>query len=392
MPLTNPRIIIVDENQGIYNIVKASMELLARRPRLIETRTGDDAMTELRISPPDLLVTAHSLPGKTNGPILALQAKREQASLPVIVLGGESDPEMDEETLSQSPFQYLRRPVQPEVFIRALRIAIDGPEAGVMETGTHEAVVPVPMVDVDKLRPLMSALMRDVQAMAVVFADRNGKVLTFDGAAGYVDKDLLAAGLAPGFGGTMKLLPVIGEQPRVMKYYDGGKFDLYSLAVGLHHFIILIYEGNADRAIGNVKNFGGKAVNKMLEMIGDVAFALKPPAPPVQAKPEAGVPAEQPSSRRGKRKTQTQEIAAVQPGRQSVSAPREQAASPSQPALEPILNFDPNILAGLDNVDLSKANDLFDPDKLAADLQGGPGNRISFEDALTQGIIGNIED
>src|SRR5262245_37872572 len=135
MPLTNPRIIIVDENQSIYTIVKASMDLLARRPRLIETRTGDDAMTELRISPPDLLITAHSLPGKTNGPILALQAKREQASLPVIVLGSETDPEMDEETLSQSPFQYLRRPVTPEVFIRALRIAIDGPEA-VPETGT----------------------------------------------------------------------------------------------------------------------------------------------------------------------------------------------------------------------------------------------------------------
>src|SRR5260221_6939025 len=272
MPLTNPRIVIVDDNQGIYNIVKASMELLARRPRLIETRTGDDAMMEMRISPPDLLVTAHTLPGKTNGPVLALQAKRELAALPIIVLGNENDPEMDEETLSQSPFLYLRRPVAPETFIRSLRIAIDGPEA-VPESHADEVMIPVPNIDVDKLRPLMSSLMRDVQAMAVVFADRHGKVLSFDGAAGYVDKDLLASGLAPGFGGTMKLLPVIGEQPRVMKYFDGDKFDLYSLAVGLRHFIILIYEGNADRAIGNVKNFGGKAVNKMLELIGDVAFA-----------------------------------------------------------------------------------------------------------------------
>lgn len=390
MPLINPRIIIVDENQGIYNIVKASMELLARRPRLIETRTGDDAMTELRISPPDLLVTAHSLPGKTNGPVLALQAKREQASLPVIVLGSENDAEMDEETLSQSPFQYLRRPVMPEVFIRALRIAIDGPEAGSLDTGTHEMVVPVPMVDVDKLRPLMSALMRDVQAMAIVFADRNGKVITFDGAAGYVDKDLLAAGLAPGFGGTMKLLPVIGEQPRVMKYYDGGKFDLYSLAVGLHHFLILIYEGNADRAIGNVKNFGGKTVNKMLELIGDVAFALKPPAPPAPVKPE--VAAEPTPGRRGKRKTQTQEMSSIAQSRASIPSVREPAAPPAQAPLEPILNFDPNILAGLDKIDLDQANELFDPDKLAAGLQNGPANRISFEDALTQGIIGNIEE
>src|SRR5215831_10525769 len=103
MALTNPRIIVVDDNKGVYNIVRASMELLGRHPRLIETQTGDDAMLELKISSPDLLVTAHTLAGTTNGPMLALKAKRELAALPVIVLGGESDPEIDDETLEQSP-------------------------------------------------------------------------------------------------------------------------------------------------------------------------------------------------------------------------------------------------------------------------------------------------
>src|SRR5258707_14422817 len=103
MALTNPRIIVVDDNKGVYNIVRASLELLGRHPRLIETHTGDDALLELRISSPDLLVTAHTLSGTTNGPMLALMAKRELAALPVIVLAAERDPEIDDDTLAQSP-------------------------------------------------------------------------------------------------------------------------------------------------------------------------------------------------------------------------------------------------------------------------------------------------
>src|SRR5436305_1124274 len=98
MPPTNPRIVIVDDNKGIYTIVRASLELLGRHPRLIETQGADDALLEIRMGSPDLLVTAHSLSGTTNGPMLALIAKRELAALPIIVLANEYDPEMDEET------------------------------------------------------------------------------------------------------------------------------------------------------------------------------------------------------------------------------------------------------------------------------------------------------
>ena len=126
MALTNPRIIVVDENQGIINIVRASLDLLGRKPRLIEVHTGDDALDELRLRTPDLLLTAHQLNGSMSGVVLALQAKREIAALPVIVVATETDHEMDEETLAESPFQYLRRPIVPELFIRALRVALDG--------------------------------------------------------------------------------------------------------------------------------------------------------------------------------------------------------------------------------------------------------------------------
>jgi hypothetical protein len=61
-----------------------------------------------------------------------------------------------------------------------------------------------------------------------------------------------------------------------------------------------------------------------------------------------------------------------------------------RPKLEPIANFDPSLLDALDKIDLDAAEDLFSPDKLAANATAGD-NKISFEDALTQGIIGDVD-
>ncbi len=392
MPPTNPRIIVVDDNQGIYNIVRASLELLGRRPRLIETHTGDDALVELRIASPDLLVAAQTLSGMS-GETLAVHAKRELAALPVIVIGSERDPELDDDTLSKAPFQYLRRPFTPEAFLRALRIALDGPEAVPQDTPVEDLMGPVPVIDNEKLRPILFKLMREVGAMAAVMADRNGKVITYEGAAGYVDRDLLASGLGPGFGNTAKILPIIGDQPRVLKYYDGDKLDLFSLALGLHYFITLIFEGNAgDRAIGTVKRLGAQAVNDMLAVIGDVAFGAKPAPKPVPG----AKPAPEATSGRRSRKTLTQETPAAPAASSKTTAPAKPAAAPKaeRPASASTSSagFDLSLLDNLDKVDLSKADELFDPDKLASSASNLGGNKISFDDALLQGIIGNVDE
>jgi hypothetical protein len=43
-------------------------------------------------------------------------------------------------------------------------------------------------------------------------------------------------------------------------------------------------------------------------------------------------------------------------------------------------------------MDMSAADDLFSDSNLAAAASGASGNRISFEDAMMQGIIGDVEE
>ena len=396
MPPTNPRVIVADDREGIYEIARASLELLGRRPRLIETHSGDDALFELRVSSPDLLISAHTLPGTTNGPMLALMAKRELAALPVLVIGNENDPEMDEETLSQSPFVYMRRPLVPEAFIRQLRIALDGPEAVPQEVAPVDIMGPVPTVDHERLRPMMFRLMRDVGAMAAVMADRNGKVTIYEGAAGYFDRDALAAALGPSFASTAKLVGIIGDQPRVLKYYEAEKLYIYCLAVGLHFFVMIVFDAAtkeiAKRAIGAVNRYGPATVNEMLEIIGEAAFSMKPAVitpPPIRSTQETRAV----SPKRSRRSTQEAKVVTQHQAEQPATRQaKPEAPAVSAPTMTPIENFDASLFDGMGDIDLSNADDLFNPDAMAASAAGTAGNRISFEDAMLQGIISDVEE
>jgi hypothetical protein len=385
MTSRNPRIIVVDKRQALYQIVRSALDLMERRARLIHTDTAEDALLELRASGADLLVTAHILADGSDGPGLALEAKRELAALSVIVIADADDP--DANGHDQALFHYLRRPFPPESFIRAIRISLDGPEAASHSGDTEADLIPVPEIDPAKLRQPLFQLMRDVGAMAVVLANRHGKVISYEGAAGYVDRDVIASVLGGSFHNIAKLLPIIGDQPRVLQYYDGDKRDLFALALGLHYFVMLIFEGNASAAaLGNVKRFGFAVINDMLALVGsDVAFTTKPVAPP---------PTKVVTTKRA-----TTELPRVRPPKAApapAAAPMQDAA-PVRPAPEaevvqaaPIPNFDPNIFEGLNGVDVAQADELFSPSAIAATLNQAGGPKISFEDAMMQGILGDL--
>lgn len=390
MAIKNPRIIIVEDNQGIGLLVRASLELLGRRPRLIETHTEEDGWDELNLRTPDLLITAQTLPGDGHGPRLALNAKQKFAAIPVLVLGSETDLEPSDQELAEAPFQYLRRPLAPEVFIRALRIALDGPESMPPEEIAMDTMGPVPQTDIDRLKPIALRLMRDVQAMSYMIGDRNGRVLAYDGMAGYVDRELLSASVGPSIGAMARMMPFLGDHPRVLKYYDGDKFDVYTLGIGVHYFVALVYDGaTGNRALGNVARYGKIAADEMSALIGDVAFkwqALPMPEPSKLAADPSQAPAADHEARPKSRIRRTQETAMLQP-----EPPLE--PPPPMPSLDPILNFDPSVLDGLDGLDMSDADALFDPERLATVAnQMNAGNRISRSDAEAQGIINFQQD
>lgn len=374
------RIVAADSSARIATNVRAAVDLLERPAVVIAAPDGETALAELSRGGITVLVTAAQLPDMS-GIELARQAQQAAAATRVLILAGADDPALDDDTREQSAFTYLVRAQTGERFVAQLRAALDGEKLaepdGTAGLPGLPNLGPVPDIPTDTLSDILGVMLTDVGAMAVVLADRLGTVLLELGAVGYLDREQLTGTLAPNFATMASIGPLVGgKQPRAMHFYDGDEFDIFALAVGLHHFVCLIFEGSAgSRAFGAVTMFGRRAVQEMLSEIGTVAFEVQEaPPPPKPAPVKAAAPAAPPSAA---------EQAPPPPVKEEILAPRP-------PKLEPLPDDTDleALLGGLDTLDATAADDLFDPDKLAeiaAEKMGG--DRLSFDEAQQMGVL-----
>ncbi len=377
-----PRIVVVDPSYDVARIVRGALTLLNRQHILIEAPTAEDTLEEVRHSAIDLVVTAYQIPGRMHGIDLAQQICHESLGTPVIVLADTDDPQIEAAALAEAPFQYFVRPVA-EPFLRGLRIALDG-EVAVQAEETQAAVPvgtdlgPVPSIDVEELRGIIGSLVRDVGAMGAVLADRTGRVLIETGAIGYIDRETLAAILGPSFAHAAQISPLIGGDAWAMQYYDGERLDVFGLALGIHYFMCLIFEGSNRGAFGAVTMFGRRAADQMIDMIGEAAYAEKKLEPLPQPKEKEPVPvAAAPAPRPQERVEEAAELEALFD------------AQPGEPMLEPVADFDPDALFG-QSIDVGLADSLFDENALsdlAASIAASEGERVGYDEAIDMGIL-----
>ncbi|MBN1967302.1 MAG: response regulator transcription factor [Anaerolineae bacterium] len=370
------RILAADGTTRVATIVRSAIDLIERPAVVIAVPDGESALAELERGGIDVLVSAYHLPDM-RGEELTRKAQRRASGMRLIILAGLEDPDPDEDTRQQSGVEYVVRAQSGERFVALLRAALDGeklPDPGAQIIPALPDLGPVPPVPLDALGDILSIMLTDVGAMAVVLADRQGNILQELGAVGYLDREQLTGTLAPNFANMVSVGPLVGgKRPSAMHFYDGDEFDIFALAIGLHYFVCLIFEGSAgSRAFGAVTMFGRRAVQEMLEAIGASAFEVQQaaaPAPvaPARKRPAAAPPPEPPP------------------------APAEPAAvAPRPPQLEPLPDDTDleSLLGGLGKLDLSQADDLFDPDKLAEiAAETMAGDRLSFDEAQQMGVL-----
>lgn len=378
-----PRIVTVDPTFNVARIVRGALTLMDRPHILIEAPSSEDALAEVASSSIDLVVTAYQIPGEIDGLELARRISYESLGSPVIVLADADDPQPDPDELEEATYQYFVRPIG-EPFIRGIRIALDGEATVEAQASQSEAGLdlgPVPPIDVDKFRDIVVPLVRDVGAMAVIMSDRTGRVLIEHGATGYIDRETLAATLGPAFARAYEINGLVGGDAWAMHYYDGERLDVFGLALGIHYFICLIFDGSNRGAFGSVVRFGRQAADQMIGMIGDSAYSIKRGEP---------TPADKPKKKKKRKTQETEPVVPAEPVAESVDDLAALLdAPPSEPMLEPVADFDPDALFG-QSIDEENLDDLFDPDALgdlAASLSAQEENRVGYDDAIDMGIL-----
>ena len=107
---TVKRILVIDDDQGIRDIVQRSLE---RDGVTVDTAGGgDEIMPILAEKRPDLVFLDLKLPGM-DGPSLLEEIRRGWGNVPVIVITGFPDGQLMERALSFGPVTLLSKPSTP---------------------------------------------------------------------------------------------------------------------------------------------------------------------------------------------------------------------------------------------------------------------------------------
>lgn len=388
MPL--PRVITVDPTWSLSRVLHAVLDVTERSVLQVDVPDSAAALQELTAGC-NLMLLSFQVDENTKGFELASRVRMKSPDTAVIVLGDVDDPEeFDEMTAGESPFVYLRRPVDPQRFLRVVQVGLEGGDVKAAAYGQSDAkplaidMGPVPHIDVRASTGVIDKLLIDVGAMAIILGTRAGEVLVERGAVGYLNREKLSAVLANAMLSSIDMKDFVGGQLSAVLFFDGADYDIFVMSVGLHHFLTVVFDGESGtRQFGGVMRYGRKAAEELIAKLGANAFIVQKatPTPPPATEQRRARPTASKSAALSD-DTQPLERASLDPIAPSEAEPAPQA--------DPIQASEDE-LAKLLSGDLGGAgDDLFDLDSMEQmvneNLQNQKG-RLGYDEAKKIGLF-----
>lgn len=377
-----PRIMVVDTTNRLGDLVRAAMAMLDRRYIMVEIPTPQEALDEVFRTEIDLAVTAYILDGTMTGTEWAERAIREQAGAQIIVASSDSDPKMDAAKLKAMPFQYISY-TAGEHFLRAIRIGLDGHEVVEAEEGQSAVSLdlgPIPNLDIDHTRGVLLEAIREIGAIGGLVSDRAGRIVVDEGATGYIDKNQMTALFGPTFAQAIKVAPQVGGNGWSLKYYEGDRYNIFTLAAGYHYFMMFLVESSDKLAFGAVTRYGRQGAKRIIDMLGERAWGY------TEAQPVAEVAVAEPVVAA---KVVTEIVAPVIIEQQPITDTAELASKFYEDKLEPVGDLDLDAIFGQAQDD-AMFGDLFSEEAfLKSDLMLADDNSVSYEEAQDMGLLGD---
>lgn len=393
-----PRIMIVDptgSNLGLQ--VQGVLDLMDRIASKFDMPSATHALDELKRAPYDVVVSVWDLGDEMAGWELAAEIKRTAEKTSVIVIADYDDTPLDNETIEASPFVYFQRPFDVKKFVRVLAAALDGEDvfAAVKESAvgaTKARFGPVPAIDVNRAQDVIDTLLRDLSAMAIILATRDGQVLLERGTVGPIDRDELTEILIPSMTANINMRDIVGGNATSLQFVDGDQTDVFVLSVGLHHFMYIIFDGaSGARQFGAVNRFGRRAAEDLIAILGAEAWLMRP-AVMEQKEPEEARATRRPTRKPKKEEEEVIELARAEGFEDTMLQAPEGfhealAQAQKQKDVEPIADIDPELLFG-EEFDVD--DDLFDLseiEEIARDVGDDKSGKLTEAQARELGLL-----
>jgi CheY-like chemotaxis protein len=262
MPLH--RILIVEDQREVSRLLRSTVETLEYELEVVEIPSGEEAILYSSRKKVDLLVSDYKLPGMT-GIELMHKVQRNQPQAKIILVTGQTDPEIRKEVAEAGADAFFIKPIPMADFLDAVVRLLNLAET---------ILPPEPIAADDKeiqhnLPDLLAGLRQELAATAIFLLNDSGRILA---RAGYFTEsdteDDLISSLHSMHSTGQKVSRLIGQKIASNWYvFDGGKYDLVFAPVGLTHAMLAIGKGIAgeDQLLKTVDIF--TAARKNIEQL-----------------------------------------------------------------------------------------------------------------------------
>lgn len=116
------KILIIDDDKWIRMMLKGTLH--KEGYTIIEAEDGKQGLEMVRKEHPDIVVTDFQMPGMDGLEVLA-EIQKMKLNLPVILLTGFGDVVLTIKSIQLGAFDYLEKPISPELLKSTIRLALD---------------------------------------------------------------------------------------------------------------------------------------------------------------------------------------------------------------------------------------------------------------------------
>ena len=275
------RILIVDDQVEIRNLLRSLLETLGPEYQVVTVPSGEEALLEFYSGEIDLLVADIILPG-IDGIEFMKKVKSRYPDLKVIIITGKIDRKTRREADAAGADAFLLKPMDPADFLDSVERCL----------GVVESIIPAPSLaepeERDKtkgtLSDFLTRLRRDLNATSVILLADSGEILARAG--DFPDpsfENLIVPALVTVFstGGTLsKLLRAV--PPRAFQFFSGPEYDLILAQVGNSYALLQVLEPiNLQQDFSAIVKRLHEGVVDLLVILSEIGVNLDVEDPPI---------------------------------------------------------------------------------------------------------------
>ncbi len=262
-------VLIVDDQRDARSVLRAGLETLQTKLKMIDVPSGEEAMLVIASQPIDLLVADIRLPGMT-GLELQERARQRNPELKVILITGVTDTRIRDKVVRAGAEAFFYKPVEMPDFLSAVERCL-GLEAEVQINGT-------PVIGVTER---LDILRQTTQAICIVLISDNGNIVAQAGnLPPDIDETNLVHALLVTLDVTSKFSLAVGAaHPQDYLFFSGGAYDLALAHVSQTMGLLLIAPSRwemMDQA-KNLKSEIQAVVQDLLVSLSDIGVQVSPP-------------------------------------------------------------------------------------------------------------------